>query len=110
MHPSAPSVERALGFAGSWSWQRHLTETNKEKRHMSDDSVQREPDTFGRSELPKAGYRATRVARVRTIPGEPVLKVGEFDGHEVYSDEGPKSGGEDRYPTPLGYMALAVGF
>lgn len=74
------------------------------------DGAIREPDTHGRTELPAGGYRSTRVARVRMVDGDMTLKVGQFERHTIYSDEGPRSGGEDRYPTPLGYIATAVGF
>lgn len=78
--------------------------SNEQKRAI------REPDTHGRTELPAGGYMSTRVARVRMVEGDMTLKVGEFERHTIYSDEGPRSGGEDRYPTPLGYIAMAVGF
>lgn len=71
---------------------------------------QREPATAGRTEFPQGGYRVTRVARVRDVAGADMLKVGQYDGHEVYADEAPSVGGEDRHPTALGYIALGIGF
>lgn len=70
----------------------------------------REPDTAGRREFPAGGFRVTRTARVRSVPGDLMLKVGEYEGHELRSDEGPGVGGQDRHPTPLGYIASGIGF
>ena len=38
------------------------------------------------------------------------LKIGRFRHFEVFSDEPPRIGGEDRYPQPLTYIAMGVGF
>lgn len=70
----------------------------------------REPATAGQQEFPQGGYRVTRRAVVRDIPGDEMLKVGEYQGHEIHADEPPSVGGEDRHPTALGYIAVGIGF
>lgn len=60
-------------------------------------------------ELPKEGYEITMLAETETA-GEGQLKIGRFRHFEVFSDEPPRIGGEDRYPQPLTYIAMGVGF
>jgi hypothetical protein len=43
-------------------------------------------------------------------PANDPLKWGRYGTHVVYSDEPPTVGGGDRWPPPLGYAALAIGF
>jgi hypothetical protein len=52
----------------------------------------------------------TITAVTEMLPDKDPLKVGTFGSHVVYSDEPPIVGGEDKWPPPLGYAALAVGF
>ena len=52
----------------------------------------------------------TITAVTQFVPDEDPLKTGTFGSHVVYSDEPPTVGGNDRWPPPLGYAALAVGF
>jgi len=49
-------------------------------------------------------------ADTETIDGQHQLKMGRARIHEVYCDEPPRLGGEDRYPQPLTYIAMGVGF
>jgi hypothetical protein len=44
------------------------------------------------------------------IPEVDPLKRGHYGTHVVYSDEPPAVGGQDKWPPPLGYGALAIGF
>lgn len=39
-----------------------------------------------------------------------MLKMAWFGDHEVFCDEGKVLGGQDEFPPPLGYMAMALGF
>jgi hypothetical protein len=39
-----------------------------------------------------------------------MLKEGHAREFTVYSDEGPRVGGEGNYPTPLLYFTLSIGF
>ena len=52
----------------------------------------------------------TITAVTEFVPGSDPLKSGTFGSHVVYSDEPPTVGGNDEWPPPLGYAALAVGF
>ena len=52
----------------------------------------------------------TITAVTEFLPGKDPLKSGAFGAHVVYSDEPPSVGGNDEWPPPLGYAALAVGF
>ncbi|OGG49293.1 MAG: hypothetical protein A3F84_16240 [Candidatus Handelsmanbacteria bacterium RIFCSPLOWO2_12_FULL_64_10] len=63
-----------------------------------------------RPELPGRGYVFTVVAGTETMPGEAQLKLGRYHRFEVYCDEPEFMGGEFKHPTPLGYLALGVGF
>jgi hypothetical protein len=38
------------------------------------------------------------------------LKRGLAGRFEVFSDEGARIGGTDKYPTPMAYMAMGAGF
>ena len=52
----------------------------------------------------------TITAVTEFVPDKDPLKIGTFGTHLVYSDEPPTVGGNDEWPPPLGYAALAVGF
>jgi len=51
-------------------------------------------------------------SRVETswVSGKPGLKEGRVGRHSVYSDESHAAGGEDRWPSPLSYLAMASGW
>ena len=51
----------------------------------------------------------TITAFTELIVDKDPLKKGTFGSHVVYSDEPPTVGGNDEWPPPLGYGALAVG-
>jgi hypothetical protein len=61
-------------------------------------------------ELPRQGFAMTMAAEAETIEGEVHLKVGRARGFEVYTDEPPHIGGTDKYPAPMPYLALSIGF
>ena len=44
------------------------------------------------------------------VADEMQLKRGTFGKFEVFSDEAARIGGTDRYPSPMTYMAMGVGF
>jgi hypothetical protein len=50
------------------------------------------------------------VTDTETIPGELQLRLGKFMDHQIYSDEPKHIGGDDRYPPPMSYIAMGVGF
>lgn len=48
--------------------------------------------------------------RTEVVAGELQLKRGVAGKFEVFSDEAARIGGTDRYPSPMTYLAMAVGF
>jgi len=61
-------------------------------------------------ELPPQGFAMHMVADMESIEGEVHLKVGRARGFEVFSDEPPHIGGSNRYPPPMSYLAMGIGF
>ncbi len=61
-------------------------------------------------ELPPQGFAMHMTAEVESIEGEVHLKVGHARGFEVFSDEPPHIGGSNRFPPPMSYLALGIGF
>ena len=61
-------------------------------------------------ELPPGGIATDNEVYTATIEGEMHLKCGRAGKFEVFSDEAPRIGGTDRYPSPMSYMALGTGF
>jgi hypothetical protein len=52
----------------------------------------------------------TITAQTELVIDDDPRKIGWFGTHVVHSDEPPTVGGNDEWPPPLGYGALAVGF
>ena len=42
--------------------------------------------------------------------GDGQIKVGRKDKFEIFCDEPPRIGGQGRYPQPLTYICMGVGF
>ena len=61
-------------------------------------------------ELPAGGITNENDVLTEVVTGELQLKRGRAGKFEVFSDEHPRIGGTDRYPSPLTYLAMAVGF
>jgi hypothetical protein len=59
-------------------------------------------------ELPTAGIYTDNEVYTEVVEAQ--LKRGTFDGFEVFSDESPRIGGTEKYPTPMTYLAMATGF
>ncbi len=59
-------------------------------------------------ELPKGGTVSYQWAETESMEGQ--LKVGRKEKFEVFCDEPPRIGGQDRYPQPLTYICMGVGF
>jgi hypothetical protein len=73
------------------------------------------PSTVGdrvidRPELPAGGISNENDVYTEVIAGEMHLKRGTIGKFEVFSDEAPRLGGTDKYPSPMSYLAMAVGF
>lgn len=57
------------------------------------------------------GTIAFTIAANATAHGDdPMLKEGTFRGFTVHCDESAGAGQEARFPPPMGYAALAIGF
>jgi hypothetical protein len=54
----------------------------------------------------RPGFAIT--AEVTALEGQ--LKMGQVQGFTVRCDEGPRVGGTDTAPSPLGYFTTAMGF
>ena len=61
-------------------------------------------------ELPKQGFAARTSTDTETIEGEVQLKVGRSRGFTVHSDEPPQVGGTGKFPTPMAYLEMGIGF
>jgi hypothetical protein len=61
-------------------------------------------------ELPPQGISTDNEVYTEVVAGEMHLKRGTVGKFEVFSDEAPRIGGTDRYPSPMSYMAMATGF
>ena len=62
------------------------------------------------AELPEGGITNENDAFTETIVGELQLKRGTSRHFEVFCDEPARIGGTDKYPSPMTYLAMAVGF
>ncbi len=61
-------------------------------------------------ELPTAGITNENEAATEIVAGEMQLKRGTAGKFEVFCDEPARIGGTDRYPSPMSYLAMAIGF
>ena len=61
-------------------------------------------------ELPPQGVSTDSEVYTEVIAGEMHLKRGTIGKFEVFSDEAQPIGGTDKYPSPMSYMAMGVGF
>ena len=61
-------------------------------------------------ELPAAGITNENDVLTETVAGEMQLKRGTTGKFEVMCDEPERIGGSDRYPSPMTYLAMSIGF
>jgi len=61
-------------------------------------------------ELPPGGITNENDVYTEFVAGELQLKRGIAGKFEVFSDEHSRIGGTDRYPSPMTYLAMAIGF
>jgi hypothetical protein len=61
-------------------------------------------------ELPSGGITNENDVFTETVSGEMQLKRGTSGKFQVYCDEPARIGGTDRYPSPMAYLAMAIGF
>jgi hypothetical protein len=61
-------------------------------------------------ELPAPGITTENDVLTETIAGELQLKRGISGKFEVMCDEPVRIGGTDKHPSPMTYLAMAIGF
>ena len=61
-------------------------------------------------DLPPGGITNENDVHTEVVAGEMHLKRGTMGQFEVFSDEHQRIGGTDRYPSPMTYLAMAIGF
>jgi len=61
-------------------------------------------------ELPPQGITNENDVLTVVVAGELQLKRGTSGKFEVLCDEPARIGGTDRYPSPMTYLAMAIGF
>lgn len=61
-------------------------------------------------ELPAAGITNENEAHTEFIAGEMHLRRGQAGKFEVFCDEPARIGGTDKFPSPMSYLALSIGF
>jgi len=61
-------------------------------------------------ELPAAGITNENDVHTEVIAGQMQLKRGVAGKFEVLCDEPTRIGGTDTHPSPMSYLAMAIGF
>ncbi len=61
-------------------------------------------------ELPPDGIPGENEAMTEVLSGQMQLKRGVAGKFEVFCDEPARIGGTDKYPSPMSYLAMAIGF
>ncbi len=63
-----------------------------------------------KAELPPEGITNENDVMTETMPGEMQLKRGKSGQFEIFCDEPKRIGGSDKYPSPMAYLAMSIGF
>lgn len=66
------------------------------------------PPSVHGEELPRGGSVSTVAVDVEHV--EKMLHRGTRQHFEVFCDEPERMGGEDKFPPPLTYIAMGIGF
>ena len=61
-------------------------------------------------ELPAAGITNENEVQTQVLAGNMQLKRGTSGKFEVFCDEPARIGGTDKHPSPMTYLAMAIGF
>ena len=61
-------------------------------------------------ELPPSGITNENDVQTEVVSGQLQLKRGIAGKFEVFCDEPARIGGTDKYPSPMNYLAMAIGF
>ena len=89
-----------------------VKEEHKLTQHMDQDALSTVPGEriIDKPDIPQQGVEQYLEADTENVEGHFHLKVGRYRKFEVYSDEPARIGGEDTFCSPMGYLAMAVGF
>ena len=81
-------------------------------QHMDQDALSTVPGEriIDKPDIPQQGVEQYLEADTEKVEDQFHLKVGRHRKFEVYSDEPARIGGEDTFCSPMGYLAMAVGF
>ena len=81
-------------------------------QHMDQDALSTVPGEriIDKPDIPPQGVEQYMEAYTEKLEGHFHLKLGRHRKFEVYSDEPPRIGGADTYCSPMGYLAMAIGF
>jgi len=63
-----------------------------------------------KAELPEGGITNENDVHTEVVSGEMQLKRGRAGKFEVMCDEPVRIGGTDKYPSPMAYLAMSIGF
>ena len=63
-----------------------------------------------RPELPAQGITNENDVMTEVVEGQLQLKLGKAGKFEIFCDEPARIGGTDRYPSPMNYLAMSIGF
>ncbi len=82
------------------------------EKPLGNDDLSEKPGerVIDKPELPAAGITNENEAYTEVISGQMQLKRGTVGQFEVFCDEPVRIGGTDKYPSPMGYLALAIGY
>ena len=82
------------------------------EKPLGNEDLSNEPGerVIDKPELPIGGITNENEAYTEVIAGAMQLKRGAVGKFEVLCDEPARIGGTDKYPSPMGYLALAIGF
>lgn len=61
-------------------------------------------------ELPAQGIASDSEAYTEMAEGSAQLKRGTSRNFEVFCDEPARIGGTDKFPSPMSYLAMSIGF
>ncbi|MBI4195832.1 MAG: hypothetical protein HY526_12225 [Betaproteobacteria bacterium] len=61
-------------------------------------------------ELPAGGITNENDVYTEVVSGEMQLKRGTAGKFQVLCDEPARIGGTDKYPSPMAYLAMSIGF
>lgn len=82
------------------------------EKPVGNEDLSSKPDerVIDKPELPAGGITNENDVYTEVVSGEIQLKRGTAGKFEVFCDEAARLGGTDKYPSPMNYLAMAIGF